>query len=42
MGLWVQARPIPNPKIGVEDALHEAVCNGQGRLRAAQREIATH
>jgi hypothetical protein len=38
----VQAGPIPNPKDAVEDALHDAVCGGQIRLRAAQREIATN
>jgi hypothetical protein len=39
--LLVRAGPIPNPKDAVEDALHDAVCGGQIRLRAAQREIAT-
>jgi hypothetical protein len=38
----VQAGPIPNPKDAVEDALHDAVCGGQIRLRAARREIATN
>jgi hypothetical protein len=38
--LWVEAGPIPNPKDAVENALNQAVCNGQIPLRTAQREIA--
>jgi hypothetical protein len=38
--LWVEAGPIPNPKDAVENALNQAVCNGQITLRTAQREIA--
>lgn len=40
--LWVEAGPIPNPKDAVENALNQAVCDGQITLRAAQREIATN
>jgi hypothetical protein len=38
--LWVEAGPIPNPKDAVENALNQAVCDGQLPLRTAQREIA--
>jgi hypothetical protein len=38
--LWVEAGPIPNPKDSVENALNQAVCDGQMSLRTAQREIA--
>jgi hypothetical protein len=40
--LWVEAGQIPNPKDAVENALNQAVCNGQITLRAAQREIAAN
>ncbi len=39
--LWPEAGPIPNPKDGVEDALHRAVCDGQVSLASAQRAIAS-
>lgn len=38
--LWVEAGPIPNPKDAAENALNQAVCDGQIPLRTAQREIA--
>jgi hypothetical protein len=38
--LWVEAGPIPNPKDAVENALNQAVCDGQIPLRTAQRDIA--
>jgi hypothetical protein len=38
--LWVEAGPIPNAKDAVENALNDAVCAGQIKLRVAQREIA--
>lgn len=40
--LWVEAGPIPNPKDAVENALNQAVCDGQIPLRTAQREIANN
>ncbi len=40
--LWVEAGPIPNDKDSVENALNQAVCDGQITLRAAQREIASN
>jgi hypothetical protein len=38
--LWPEAGPVPNPKDSVEDALHQAVCDGQVSLARAQRAIA--
>lgn len=38
--LWVEAGAIPNQKDDVENALHQAVCDGQLSLRKAQLEIA--
>ena len=40
--LWPEVGPLPNPKDTVENALHRAVCDGQVRLAAAQRAIATN
>jgi hypothetical protein len=38
--LWPESPPSPNPKDRVENALHEAVCDGRVSLAAAQRAIA--
>ena len=38
--LWPETPPTPNPKDKVENALHEAVCDGRVTLAAAQRAIA--
>jgi hypothetical protein len=38
--LWPEAGAIPNPKDAVEDALHQAVCDGRITLARAQRAIA--
>jgi hypothetical protein len=39
--LWPEYPPTPNPKDKVENALHEAVCDGRVSLAAAQRAIAS-
>jgi hypothetical protein len=38
--LWPESPPTPNPKDKVEDALNAAVCQGRGKLAAAQLAIA--
>jgi len=38
--LWPEAGQVPNPKDAVEDALNQAVCDGQIGLARAQRAIA--
>lgn len=40
--LWPERSVIPNPKDSVENALHDAVCNGTVSLRAAQHAIAVN
>lgn len=40
--LWPEVGSLPNPKDGVENALHQAVCDGKVGLRAAQRAIAAN
>ena len=39
--LWVQPGASPNPKDGIEDQLHQAICSGRVPLAAAQQAIAT-
>jgi hypothetical protein len=38
--LWPEVGAVPNTKDGVESAIHDAVCSGQVKLRAAQLAIA--
>ena len=40
--LWPEVGSLPNPKDEVENALHNAVCDGKVGLRAAQRAIAAN
>lgn len=39
--LWPEPGPTPNRKDGIENRLHEAVCQGTLTLAEAQRRIAT-